>query len=74
MSKTRGRHVTGNIITTKSWFGSHSEMVVEELEDGKVVCEDDDGKYITFADRLDNGLADPRRLAKDRMLKDDKTN
>jgi len=74
MARARGRYVTGNTITTKSWFGSHSEMVVEELEDGKVICEDDDGKYITFADRLDNGLADPRRLAKDRMLKDDKTN
>jgi hypothetical protein len=36
-------------------------MVVEELEDGKVICEDDYGKYITFADRLDNGLADPAR-------------
>ena len=55
-------------ITTKSWFGSHSEMVIEELEDGKVVCEDDNGKYITYANRLDNGLADPRRSAKDRMM------
>ena len=46
-------------------------MVVEELEDGKVVCEDDNGKYITFADRLDNGLADTRRLAQDRMMEND---
>ena len=30
--RARGRHVTGSEITTKSWFGSHSEMVVEELE------------------------------------------
>ena len=47
MARARSRHVTGSEITTKSWFGSHSEMVVEELEDGKVVCEDDNGKYIT---------------------------
>ena len=68
MAKTTRRHVTGTNITTKSWFGSHSDMVVEELEDGKVVCEDDRGKYITYANRLDNGLADPRRSAEDRMM------
>ena len=68
MAKLKKRRETGNIITTKSWFGSHSDMVVEELEDGKVVCEDDRGKYITYANRLDNGLADPRRSAEDRMM------
>ena len=68
MARARSRHVTGSEITTKSWFGSHSEMVVEELEDGKVVCEDDNGKYITYANRLDNGVADPRRSAEDRMM------
>ncbi len=68
MARARSRHVTGSEITTKSWFGSHSDMLVEEIEDGKVVCEDDRGKYITFANRLDNGLADPRRLAEDRMM------
>ena len=47
MARARSRHVTGNTITTKSWFGSHSEMVVEELSNSKVVCEDDSGKYIT---------------------------
>ena len=57
MAKSRGRHVTGSDITTKSWFGSHASMVVEELKDGKVICEDDRGKYITYANRLDNGLA-----------------
>ena len=55
------RHVTGNSITTKSWFGSHSEMVVEELSNGEVVCEDDSGKYITNKSMLDSGLADPNR-------------
>jgi hypothetical protein len=68
MAKGRGRHVTGSDITTKSWFGSHSDMVVEELDDGRVVCEDNRGKYITYANRIDNGLADPRRSAEDRMM------
>tara|TARA_R100000005_G_C4798524_1_gene91458 strand:- start:230 stop:445 length:216 start_codon:yes stop_codon:yes gene_type:complete len=70
MAKSRGRHVTGSDITTKSWFGSHASMVVEELKDGKVICEDDRGKYITYANRLDNGLADPRRSAENRMMED----
>lgn len=70
MARGRGRHVTGSDITTKSWFGSHSDMVVEELDDGRVVCEDDRGKYITYANRIDNGLADPRRSAEDRMMED----
>jgi|TARA_Y100001938_G_scaffold148982_1_gene234334 hypothetical protein len=70
MAKGRGRHVTGSDITTKSWFGSHSDMIVEELDDGRVVCEDDRGKYITYANRIDNGLADPRRSAEDRMMED----
>ena len=68
MARARSRHVTGSDITTKSWFGSHSDMVVEELEGGKVICEDNRGKYITYANRLDNGLADPRRSAENRMM------
>jgi|TARA_R100001163_G_C4936672_1_gene110258 hypothetical protein len=36
-------------------------MVVEELSNGKVVCEDDSGKYITTKSMLDSGLADPNR-------------
>ena len=70
MAKGRGRHVTGSDITTKSWFGSHSDMIVEELDAGRVDCEDDRGKYITYANRIDNGLADPRRSAEDRMMED----
>ena len=59
--RTGRRHTTGKPITTKSWFGSHSEMVVEELSNGEVVCEDDSGKYITNKSMLDSGLADPNR-------------
>ena len=54
-------HEAGKQITTKSWFGSHAEMVVEDLEDGTVVCEDEKGSYTTYKNRLDNGLADPAR-------------
>jgi hypothetical protein len=63
MAKQKGgrKHVTGKSITTKSWFGSHAEMIVEELEGGVVVCQDDSGKYYTTTDRIDNGLADTNR-------------
>ena len=65
---TRGRHETGKTINTKSWFGSHLEMVVEELEDGKVKCEDEKGFYITEKRNLDNGLADPNRYSTKRGI------
>ena len=81
MAKTRKRHATGNIITTKSWFGSHADMVVSPEEyhangsriyegrgihtilECEVVCKDDRGYYITLKNRLDNGLADPKRYS-----------
>jgi hypothetical protein len=69
----------GSVITTKSPYGSHTDMVVEleELQSAgidtfgmdaisdlnMVVCKDDKGYYITHKDRLDNGLADPARYA-----------
>ena len=68
MARSRSRHVTGNTITTKSWFGSHSEMIVEELSDGLVVCEDDKGKYITNHKMIDSGLADPNRYELNRKI------
>jgi|TARA_B100002019_G_C21219292_1_gene573784 hypothetical protein len=68
-NKTSRRHITGTSITTKSWFGSHAEMVVEELHDGLVVCEDDRGKYVTHSNRLDNGLADPNRYSIEKRLR-----
>ncbi len=68
MARSRSRHVTGNTITTKSWFGSHSEMIVEELSDGLVVCEDDKGKYITNQQMIDSGLADPNRYELNRKV------
>ena len=68
MARSRSRHVTGNTITTKSWFGSHAEMIVEELDDGLVVCEDDKGKYITNHKMIDSGLADPNRYELNRKI------
>ena len=67
MARARKKHETGASITTKSWFGSHAEMVVEELDNGKVICEDNRGRYITYRNRLDNGLADQNRASLKRI-------
>ena len=68
MARRGSRHVTGNTITTKSWFGSHAEMIVEDREDGTVVCEDDKGKYVTTMSMVDSGLADPNRFELNRKV------
>ena len=65
----------GSVVTTKSWFGSHADMVVDSfdleddftsLKDGEVVCKDDIGYYVTDINRLDSGLADPNRYSIER--------
>ena len=38
------------------------------IEDYETVCKDDAGYYITYKDRLDNGLADPNRYSAKREL------
>ena len=68
MARKGSRHFTVNIITTKSWFGSHSEMIVEDRGDGTVVCEDDKGKYVTTMKMVDSGLADPNRFELNRKV------
>lgn len=61
------KHFTGSTITTKTHFGSHSEMIVDssksniKLESNEILCVDDRGYYVTFKNRIDNGLADPNR-------------
>ena len=50
----------------KTRYGSHSDMIDEdktsELNDeNKVVLLDEHGYYITSRDRIDSGLADPKR-------------
>jgi len=65
----------GSVVTTKSPYGSHEDMVVDpidleeldpdtrfaKLKDNDVICKDDRGYYKTERSRLDNGLADPNR-------------
>ena len=68
MARARSRHVTGTSVTTKSWFGSHSEMIVEQLEDDLVVCEDDRGRYVTNMKMVDSGLADQNRYELNRKI------
>ena len=78
MVKYRARpsgHETGQVVTTKSPYGSHEEMVVDSfdleddftsLKDGEVVCKDDNGYYVTYINRIDSGLADPNRYSIER--------
>lgn len=69
-------HNTGVTITTKTPFGSTSDMVIDHskykyidnngpitLNDIEVICKDDRGFYITLKDRIDNGRSDPNRYA-----------
>jgi len=72
--KAQGYDV-GSVVTTKSPYGSHEDMVVDpidleeldpdtrfaKLKDNDVICKDDRGYYKTERSRLDNGLADPNR-------------
>ena len=55
-------------IEIPSLYGSHATMVQEELSDGTVVLLDEKGKYSTTKDRLDTGLADPRRYNSSRVI------
>jgi hypothetical protein len=78
-------HQTGTVITTKTHFGSTSDMVVDHTkykyikdnspvilntEMGTILCKDDRGFYMTFKNRLDNGLADPNRYGNEFMRLD----
>lgn len=69
-------HETGTVITTKTAFGSTSDMIVDindyisdpaiVLEDNQVICKDDRGFYITSKNRIDNRTADPNRYANEK--------
>jgi len=66
-------HETGTVVTTKTAYGSTSDMIVDianytsdpaiVLEDNQVVCKDDKGFYITTKDRINTKIADPNRYA-----------
>jgi len=63
------KHQTGRNITTKTPYGSTSDMIVTDQDilskvpvaDNCVLLKDDDGYYITNKNRIDNGLSDPLR-------------
>lgn len=63
------KHTTGRTITTKTPYGSTSDMIVKDEEilskvtvaEFCVLLQDDEGYYITNKARIDNGLSDPLR-------------
>lgn len=71
-------HETGTVITTKTAFGSTSDMIRDInlysfadtepriLQSNEVLCEDDKGFYITTRDRIDTKIADPNRYANEK--------
>lgn len=72
MAKSTGREKTNvRTITTPSAYGSHSSMVVDidkeaqghNVPKDKVICEDENGYYVTYKNRIDSGLSDPCRYA-----------
>jgi hypothetical protein len=71
---SKKRHEVGRTIVGPSPFGSHREMVVDHssfdltLDDNQVLCKDGDNHYVTTKDRLDNGLADPRRYSSKQLV------
>lgn len=58
-------------IITPSPYGSHTSMIVDldaenidhNVPSDKIICQDEKGFYITYKNRIDNGLADPCRYA-----------
>jgi hypothetical protein len=63
------KHQTGRTITTKTPYGSTSDMIVKDedilkkvaVTDNCVLLKDDEGYYITTKNRIDDGLSDPVR-------------
>lgn len=66
------KHIVGKSITTKTYFGSDSSMIVDcgdpniqavKISEDQIICKDDSGYYITNKNNIDSGLADPNRYA-----------
>lgn len=56
-------------IEVPSLYGSHASMIEEGAEAGTaVILRDEKGTYATTRDRLDTGLADPRRYDSSREI------
>lgn len=66
-------HQTGTVITTKTAYGSTSDMVVDLtkykdllIQEDETVCKDDKGFYITKKNRINSNIADPNRYANEK--------
>lgn len=65
------KHQSGRIITTKTPYGSTSDMIVNDeeilkkisLDSDSILLKDDEGYYITLKSRIDTGLSDPNRYS-----------
>ena len=60
-------------LEVPSLYGSHASMIDESLQEavtteGWVILRDEKGVYNTTRDRLDTGLADPRRYDPNRVI------
>ena len=58
-------------IEVPSLYGSHESMIVDQVTIGDVewvALRDEKGVYNTSRDRLDTGLADPRRYDSSRAI------
>lgn len=79
------KHTTGRTITTKTPYGSTSDMIVTDqellkkisIEENCILLQDDDGYYITSKNRIDTGFSDPlrywsqyRQIISDKIAKD----
>jgi len=68
---SRVKHDTGRRITTKTPYGTTSDMVVADedklssidIPNGVTLVKDDIGYYFTPTNRVDNNLADPNRYS-----------
>ena len=61
------------VLEAPSRYGSHASMIDENLQEavadeGWVILRDENGVYNTTRDRLDTGLADPRRYDSARVI------
>ncbi len=61
------------VVEAPSRYGSHTSMIDENLQEavateGWVILRDEKGVYNTTRDRLDTGLADPRRYNSARVI------
>ena len=59
------------VVEAPSRYGSHESMVVDHVTTGDVewvALRDEKGVYNTTTDRLDTGLADPRRYDSKREI------